>query len=128
MNPITTRRRARLTGMIAVQVAAAEPAGAARLEVTVLRLFPVREPVSGRSYVVLRVLLAGASFPVDKDDHVTHRCRSAGLPQDGKDVIRCGHEPQFPPLRLLLLYTETKNPGEAETASPKNQRLRGGPK
>ena len=54
MNPITTRRRARLTDLIAAQVAAAEPA-AARLEVTALRLFPVREPVSGRSYVVLRV-------------------------------------------------------------------------
>jgi hypothetical protein len=37
MNPITTRRRARLMGMIAAQVAATEPAGAARLEVTALR-------------------------------------------------------------------------------------------
>jgi len=55
MNPITTRRRARLTGLIAAQVAAAQPAGAARLEVTALRLLPLREPVSGRSYVVLRV-------------------------------------------------------------------------
>src|SRR5580700_858163 len=29
--------------------------------------------------------------------------------------------PTFPPLRFLLLYKETKNPGEAEPASPKNQ-------
>jgi galactonate dehydratase len=51
----TSHRRARLTGLLAAQVAAAAPAGASKLEITALRLFPLREPASGRSYVVLRV-------------------------------------------------------------------------
>jgi len=55
MNPAIAHRRARLTGIIAAQVAAAAPANTGKLDITALRLFPVREPVSGRSYVVLRV-------------------------------------------------------------------------
>jgi galactonate dehydratase len=56
MSPvIARRRRTRLTGIIAAQVAAAAPANTGRLDITALRLFPIREPVSGRSYVVLRV-------------------------------------------------------------------------
>ena len=55
MSPAIAHRRARLTSIIAAQVAAAAPANTGKLEITALRLFPVREPVSGRSYVVLRV-------------------------------------------------------------------------
>jgi galactonate dehydratase len=53
MNTASSHRRARLSGIIAAQVAAAAPDS--RLEITEIRLFRVREPVSHRSYSIVRV-------------------------------------------------------------------------
>ena len=54
------RRRARLSGLIAAQAAAASrPAAPARLQITDVRLFPLREPVSGRSYTIVEVRTDG---------------------------------------------------------------------
>ena len=53
MSMHAVRRRARLESLLAAQ-AAAVPAPAAGLEITELRLFPVREPVSGRRWTVVR--------------------------------------------------------------------------
>ena len=55
MSMVTARRRARLESFLAAQVAAAVPAQTANLEIDELRLYPVREPVSGRAWTVLRV-------------------------------------------------------------------------
>lgn len=57
MNTASSNRRARLKGIIAAQVAAAVPDS--RLEITEIRLFPVREPVSHRSYSIVRVRTRG---------------------------------------------------------------------
>jgi galactonate dehydratase len=54
MSMAIVRRRQRLSGLVAAQIAAAAPA-TGNIEISELRLFPVREPVSGRSYAVLRV-------------------------------------------------------------------------
>ncbi len=51
---VVARRRARLESLITAQVATA-PAAAAGLEVADFRVYPVREPVSGRSWSVVRV-------------------------------------------------------------------------
>jgi galactonate dehydratase len=53
MTTVTERRRARISIALAAQ-AAAPPPGAS-LEISELRLFPVREPVSGRAYAVVEV-------------------------------------------------------------------------
>ena len=53
MKAASSHRRARLSGIIAAQVSASVPD--ARLEITELRHFPVREPVSHRSYSIVRV-------------------------------------------------------------------------
>jgi galactonate dehydratase len=53
MNHITMRRRARLSVGFAPQVAAA--AKPAELDITEIRHFPLREPVSGNRYSLLRV-------------------------------------------------------------------------
>jgi galactonate dehydratase len=54
------RRRARLSGLVAAQAAAANrPADPARFQITDVRLFPLREPVSGRSYGVVEVRTNG---------------------------------------------------------------------
>ena len=55
MSMAIVRRRQRLSGLVAAQIAAAGPATGNKLEITELRFFPVREPASGRSYGVLRV-------------------------------------------------------------------------
>ena len=55
MSMAAARRRSRLESLMAAQVAGAASASASRLEIGELRLFPVREPVSGRSWVVVRV-------------------------------------------------------------------------
>jgi galactonate dehydratase len=52
---VTARRRARLQSILAAQVAAAVTAQTAALEIDELRLYPVREPVSGRAWTVVRV-------------------------------------------------------------------------
>lgn len=49
-----TRRRARLGSLLAAQAAASLASDSAKLNIAELRLYPVREPVSGRTYVVLR--------------------------------------------------------------------------
>ncbi len=54
MSTPVVRRRARLESRLAAQAAAAVPAPASGLEIAGLRLYPVREPVSGRSWAVLR--------------------------------------------------------------------------
>jgi galactonate dehydratase len=53
MKTASSHRRDRLSGIIAAQVAAAVPDS--RLEITEIRLFRVREPVSHRSYSIVRV-------------------------------------------------------------------------
>ena len=55
MSTPVVRRRARLEALLAAQAATAVPAPASGLEIAGFRLYPVREPVSGRSWVVLRV-------------------------------------------------------------------------
>jgi galactonate dehydratase len=55
MSMAAVRRRSRLESLMAAQVLGAAPAPASGLEIGELRLFPVREPVSGRSWVVVRV-------------------------------------------------------------------------
>lgn len=57
MNTASSHRRARLSGIIAAQVAAATPDS--RLEITEVRQFPVREPVSHRAYSIVRVRTRG---------------------------------------------------------------------
>ena len=57
MNPASSHRRARLSGIIAAQVAATTPDP--RLEITELRQFPVREPISQRTYSIVRVRTRG---------------------------------------------------------------------
>lgn len=52
MNHITMQRRARLLASFAPQAAAAKPAA---LDITDIRHFPVREPVSGNRYSLLRI-------------------------------------------------------------------------
>jgi galactonate dehydratase len=54
MSMSTARRRARLDSILARQVAVAGPARTG-IEIDELRLFPVREPVSGRAWTVVRV-------------------------------------------------------------------------
>jgi len=54
MSMSTARRRARLDSILAPQVAVAGPARTG-IEIDELRLFPVREPVSGRAWTVVRV-------------------------------------------------------------------------
>jgi galactonate dehydratase len=71
MIPSTVHRRARLTGIFAAQLAAAAPAGNSKLEVTAFRLYPVREPVSGRSYVVLRVTTRSGLTGFGECSHAT---------------------------------------------------------
>src|SRR5580658_10881779 len=53
MSPITAHRRARLRNRFAPQIAA--PAKVNALDITEIRHFPVREPVSGNRYSVLQV-------------------------------------------------------------------------
>ena len=50
MSMVMALRRARLEAFLAAQVAAAVPDPAAKLEIDELRLYPVREPVSGRAW------------------------------------------------------------------------------
>jgi galactonate dehydratase len=71
MIPSTSLRRARLTSLLAAQVAASAPAGNPKLEITALRLFPLREPVSGRSYVVLRVTTRSGLVGFGECSHAT---------------------------------------------------------
>jgi len=59
MSAISSRRRSRLSNIIAAQVAAAAPASTGKLEITEIRQFTVREPVSQRSYNVVRVRTRG---------------------------------------------------------------------
>jgi galactonate dehydratase len=54
------RRRARLAGVMAAQAASTLPARGAQLKITDLRLFPVREPASGRTYAVVEVRTSGS--------------------------------------------------------------------
>jgi len=54
MSMAMSRRRARLGSLLAAQAVAASPPDGAKLDIAELRLYPVREPVSGRSYVILR--------------------------------------------------------------------------
>ena len=61
MNTASSHRRARLNGIIAAQVAAAAPPDS-RLEITEIRLFAIREPVSHRSYSVVRVRTRGGQI------------------------------------------------------------------
>lgn len=53
------RRRTRLTGVVAAQISVAAPAGSAKLQIADIRLFPVREPVSKRSYTIVEVRANG---------------------------------------------------------------------
>ena len=55
MSIAMSRRRARLEVLLAGQAAVASRTDAAKLDVAELRLYPVREPASGRSYTILRV-------------------------------------------------------------------------
>jgi len=55
MNLITHRRRVRLQQTFGAQTAAALPAPERKLEVTSIDAFPLREPVSGATYTVLRI-------------------------------------------------------------------------
>lgn len=55
MSMVTAHRRARLESFLAAQVAVAVSAQTANLEIDELRLYPVREPVSGRAWTVVRV-------------------------------------------------------------------------
>ena len=55
MNMASARRRARLEPILAAQVAVAVPARTTGIEIDELRLYPVREPVSGRAWTVVRV-------------------------------------------------------------------------
>src|ERR1035437_9406755 len=55
MSMVMARRRSRLGSFLAAQVAAAAPPQTANLEIDELRLSPVREPVSGRAWTVVRV-------------------------------------------------------------------------
>ena len=57
MSTASSHRRARLSGIIAAQVAAAVPNP--RLEITEVRFFRVREPVSHRSYSIVRIRTRG---------------------------------------------------------------------
>ena len=57
MSTASSHRRARLSAIIAAQVVAAVPDP--RLEITEVRLFPVREPVSHRIYSIVRVRTRG---------------------------------------------------------------------
>jgi galactonate dehydratase len=59
MRNLTLRRRARLTGMVAAQAAGTIQAGPAKLQIADTRLFPVREPVSARSYAIVEVRTNG---------------------------------------------------------------------
>jgi galactonate dehydratase len=52
-------RRARLSGLLAAQ-AAALPAASGKLQISEIRLFPLREPVSTRSYTVVEVRTNGS--------------------------------------------------------------------
>ena len=54
MNAASSHRRARLSGIIAAQISAAAVPDP-KLEITEVRLFPVREPVSRRSCSIVRV-------------------------------------------------------------------------
>ena len=58
MSTVSSHRRARLSRIIAAQVSAAVPDS--RLEITEVRLFPVREPASHRTYSIVRVRTRGA--------------------------------------------------------------------
>ena len=55
MNTAITRRRERLSGLIAAQTAATASSPRANLEITDITMFPVREPVSARSYTIVRI-------------------------------------------------------------------------
>lgn len=69
MNTASARRRARLSGIIAAQVAAALPES--RFEIIELHQFPVREPVSGRKYSVVRVRTRGGLSGFGEGSSVT---------------------------------------------------------
>jgi galactonate dehydratase len=55
MNAAIAHRRARLSGLLAAQAAAAASSARTNLEITELQLFAVREPVSARSYTIVRI-------------------------------------------------------------------------
>jgi galactonate dehydratase len=57
-NP-TLRRRSRLAGIVAAQAGAVMPRPSAKLQITDVRLFALREPVSARSYSVVEVRTSG---------------------------------------------------------------------
>src|SRR5438105_96751 len=57
MNAASGHRRARLSGIIAAQ--ASPSVQDSRFEIIEVRLFPVREPVSHRSYSIVRVRTRG---------------------------------------------------------------------
>lgn len=59
MSTAIFRRRARLSNVIAAQVAAAAPASIGKWEITEIRRFTIREPVSHRTYSVVRVRTRG---------------------------------------------------------------------
>ena len=59
MSTASVQRRARLSGALAAQVAAAAPSANPKFEITELRLFSIREPVSRRAYSVVRVRTRG---------------------------------------------------------------------
>ena len=59
MSTASTQRRARLSSMLAAQVAAAAPSSNTKFEITELRHYSIREPVSGRTYSVVRARTRG---------------------------------------------------------------------
>src|SRR5258706_16473879 len=58
MNNVTQVRRARLAAFAAAQATAAGGVSSA-LQISALRNYPLREPVSGRSYTVIKVQARG---------------------------------------------------------------------
>ena len=58
-NTPALRRRARLSNLIAAQVSAATLPSTAKLEIAEIALFPLREPVSQRTYTAVRVRTRG---------------------------------------------------------------------
>ena len=59
MTNLSLRRRKRLAGMVAAQAPAAMSNASGKLQVTDVRLFTLREPVSRRSYSVVEVRTTG---------------------------------------------------------------------
>src|SRR5438067_568175 len=59
MSTVTLNRRARLSRLVAAQAAKASPPVDTKLDITEIDLFPIREPVSHRTWSIVRVRSRG---------------------------------------------------------------------